>query len=66
MIPKRTTVSKTIKLPIEGIQFSNKVVMVEFVYDGQPTMEAVNDEINQWLGFLKDNDPSWIKAKEAE
>ena len=66
MIPKQTTVSKTIKLPVEGVQFSNKVVTVEFVYDGQPTMEAVNDEINQWLGFLKDNDPSWLKEGRTE
>ena len=53
--------SKTIKVPIEGINYSNKVVSATIEYEpkGFNTVEAV-DEINQQLTILQEDDPSWI------
>lgn len=58
---KEITISKTIKVPIPGVQFSNKQVEVGVVYEaeGFDIVKAV-DEINQMLTIAKESDPSWI------
>ena len=63
----KITLSKTIKVPIEGINYSNKVVSatIEYEPEGFNAIEAV-DEINQQLTMLKNEDPGWIDNKEKE
>lgn len=60
MKPTKTTISKTIKLPIPGIQFSNKVIFLEKVFDGEIDIIKENDKLNQELDILKERDPSFI------
>ena len=57
----KITVSKTIKVPIEGINYSNKVVSATIEYEPKEfdIIKAV-DEINQQLTILKNDDSSWI------
>ena len=63
MTSKKTkiTLTKIIKLPIEGIQYSNKQVDVSIEYDPQGfNLVEASDEINQILTRLREDDPDWI------
>ena len=57
----KITLSKTIKVPIAGISFSNKVVEATIEYDVKEfnAIKAV-EEINQLLTMLKNEDPQWV------
>lgn len=63
---KEKTLSKTIKIPIPGIQYSNKQVSVTVVYSGDVDINKATDEINRELTILKDNDPEWVRGKEVQ
>lgn len=64
---KTITLSKTIKLPIPGITFSNKVVSVTIEYDEKDfKQKTAIDEINELLTQLKDKDPGWIQTYDKE
>ena len=60
----KIVLSKTIKLPIENISFSNQQVSVTIEYDPKDfdLLEAV-DDLNQTLNILQENEPSWITQK---
>lgn len=63
----KITLSKTIKVPIKGINYSNKVVSTTIEYDPKEfdALEAV-DEINQQLTMLKEEDPGWINKVDEQ
>jgi len=62
MKSSKIIISKTVKLPIEGINYSNRVVSVTIEYESEGfSMNMATDEINQYLTMLKDDDPDWIK-----
>jgi hypothetical protein len=57
----KITLSKTLKLPIEGVQYSNKQLSVTIDYDPQEfNMTEAMEEINQMLTIMKPDDPAWI------
>jgi len=62
---KRTvTLSKTIKLPIPGVQFSNKVVTATVEFDGENfNMTEAWEEVNHLTKYGQDDDPAWIQNK---
>lgn len=61
---KKYIVSKIYKLPIEGIQFSNKQIGLTIEYEPVGAEEfdinEANDEVNQMLTIVKEQDPSWL------
>lgn len=63
---KEITISKTVKLPIAGVQFSNKQVSVTIVYEANDfDVNKATDELNQMLTIVEEVDPEWIANKEA-
>lgn len=58
--------SKTLKLPIQGVNYSNRVVSATVEYEANGfTQDKAWDEINQLLEMGKDEDQSWIKTEEV-
>lgn len=62
----KISLSKTLKLPIEGIAFSNKQIGVTIEYDANVDLDKAIDEINQILTILKEDDPQWIAQKKVD
>lgn len=62
----KITLSKIIKLPIEGVSFSNKQIGVEIEYNPDVDLNEAADEMNQILTILKEDDPQWIADKKIE
>jgi len=64
MNKSKIVVSKTLKVPIQGISFSNKQPSITIEYEPQEfDIVKASDEINQWLNILLENDPSWMQDK---
>lgn len=62
MNKNKITLSKIVKLPIEGIQFSNQQFGVEIEYDGKDfDIEKAKDEMDGILNILKDPDQKWLR-----
>ena len=58
------TLSKTVKLPIEGVQFSNKQVSVTITYEANDfDVTKATDELNQMLTIVKETDPVWLRDR---
>ena len=62
---KEITLSKTVKVPVPGVAFSNQQVSVTHVYEIDESTEAFDtvkagDNLNQDLTIVKENEPSWI------
>ena len=61
---KEVTLSKTVKLPIEGVQFSNKQVSVTITYEANNfDVSKATDELNQMLTIVKEQDPEWLRDR---
>ena len=65
METKTITLSKTIKLPIEGIQYSNRVVSAEIEFEPAGfNKKKAWEEINQLIQIGQEGeDADWIKEK---
>lgn len=68
MKKQTVTLSKTIKLPIPGIQYSNQSVFAEIVFEAKGfDKEKAWQELNElmWLGQREEKeekkDPNWIE-----
>ncbi len=62
MNKNKITLSKIVKLPIEGIQFSNQQFGGEIEYDSKEfDVEKAKEEMDGMLNVLKDPDEKWIR-----
>lgn len=65
MKQKTVTLSKTIKLPVKDIQFSNRVVSATIEYEGEVDNKKAWEEVNQLIQMgHEDEDADWIRGKE--
>ncbi len=65
MKTKTVTLSKTIKLPISGIPYSNRVVSATIEFEGKVDHKKAWGEINQLITQGQSGeDADWIKEKE--
>ena len=63
MTKEKITLSKTLKLPIENVAFSNKQVGITIEYDGEGfDIAQGTDEINGWLETLLEDQPMWMRS----
>lgn len=63
MKSQKIVLSKTIKIPIPGVQYSNQVVSATIEYEGEGfSVNQAWDEINQLIRQGQDNDPSWLQG----
>lgn len=64
MKKSKITLSKIVKLPIEGIQFSNQQFGVEIEYEGEGfDIDEAKGEMDKVLEVIKDPDPKWLRQE---
>lgn len=60
---QKVILSKTLKLPIPDVAFSNKSVGITIEYDGEGfDISQGTDEINRWLETLLEDQPMWMRS----
>ena len=68
MTKKEITISKTIKTPIPGVQFSNQVYSATITYDGEGfDLDKAVKELDEVLKEVQDKDTDeWIRTSSPE